>query len=39
VSTLPDGRVASIAGVGHGVNLLQPERCAHLTAEFWRSIE
>jgi pimeloyl-ACP methyl ester carboxylesterase len=39
VSTLPDGRVASIAGVGHGVNLLQPGRCAKLAAEFWRSIE
>lgn len=38
-STLPDGRVAAIAGVGHGVNLLQPERCARLAAEFWRSIE
>ena len=39
VSTLADGRVASIAGVGHGVNLLQPERCARLAVEFWRSIE
>jgi pimeloyl-ACP methyl ester carboxylesterase len=38
-STLPDGRVASLAGVGHGVNLLQPERCARLATEFWRSIE
>jgi pimeloyl-ACP methyl ester carboxylesterase len=38
-SALPEGRVASIAGVGHGVNLLQPERCARLAAEFWRSIE
>jgi pimeloyl-ACP methyl ester carboxylesterase len=38
-STLPDGRVASIAGIGHGVNLLQPERCARLAADFWRSSE
>src|SRR5690242_18466880 len=27
-NTLPNGRVESIVGVGHGVNLLQPERCA-----------
>lgn len=38
-SALRDGRVASIAGVGHGVNLLQPERCARLAAEFWQSID
>ena len=38
-STLPNGRVEAIAGVGHGVNLLQPERCARVAAEFWRSIE
>ena len=38
-NTLPNGRVVSIAGVGHGVNLLQPEHCACLAAEFWRSIE
>ncbi|MBV9824885.1 MAG: alpha/beta hydrolase [Alphaproteobacteria bacterium] len=37
-NSLPDGRVASIAGVGHGVNLLQPERCARLAAEFWQSL-
>jgi pimeloyl-ACP methyl ester carboxylesterase len=38
-TTLPGGRVASIAGVGHGVNLLQPERCARLAVEFWHSLE
>ena len=33
--TLPNGRVETVAGVGHGVNLLQPERCARLAAAFW----
>jgi 3-oxoadipate enol-lactonase len=36
--TLPNGRVESVAGVGHGVNLLQPERCASMAVEFWRAI-
>jgi pimeloyl-ACP methyl ester carboxylesterase len=36
---LPNGRVESVAGVGHGVNLLQPERCARLAAEFWRGLD
>ncbi|HXP06011.1 MAG TPA: alpha/beta hydrolase [Stellaceae bacterium] len=36
--TLPNGRVESVAGVGHGVNLLQPERCARVAVEFWRSM-
>jgi pimeloyl-ACP methyl ester carboxylesterase len=36
--TLPNGRVEAVAGVGHGVNLLQPERCARLAAEFWRGL-
>jgi 3-oxoadipate enol-lactonase len=35
--TLPSGRVELFAGVGHGVNLLQPERCARAAVEFWRS--
>jgi 3-oxoadipate enol-lactonase len=39
VKTLPNGRIEAVAGVGHGVNLLQPERCARLAAEFWRSLE
>ena len=36
--TLPNGRIEALAGVGHGVNLLQPERCARLAAAFWRSL-
>lgn len=36
---LPNGRVELVAGVGHGVNLLQPERCARLALEFWRSLD
>jgi pimeloyl-ACP methyl ester carboxylesterase len=35
--TLPNGRIEAVAGVGHGANLLQPQRCARLAAEFWRS--
>jgi 3-oxoadipate enol-lactonase len=35
--TLPNARVESFAGYGHGVNLLQPERCARAALEFWRS--
>ena len=38
VDTLPNGRVESFAGVGHGVNLLQPERCARVAAEFWQAL-
>jgi pimeloyl-ACP methyl ester carboxylesterase len=38
VEKLPNGRVEAIAGVGHGVNLLQPERCARLAAEFWQGL-
>jgi len=26
------------ADYGHGVNLLQPERCARVAAEFWRAL-
>ena len=36
--TLPNGRVESFPGVGHGVNLLQPERCASAAAEFWQTL-
>lgn len=35
---LPNGRVELVAGIGHGVNLLQPERCARLAAAFWRGL-
>ena len=38
VESLPNGRVEAIPGVGHGVNLLQPERCARLAAAFWDSL-
>jgi pimeloyl-ACP methyl ester carboxylesterase len=36
--TLPDGRMEMFAGYGHGVNLLQPERCARAALEFWKSV-
>jgi 3-oxoadipate enol-lactonase len=37
--TLPHGRLELFAGYGHGVNLLQPERCARTALEFWRTVE
>jgi pimeloyl-ACP methyl ester carboxylesterase len=39
LDALPNGRIETVAGVGHGVNLLQPECCARLATEFWRSLE
>jgi pimeloyl-ACP methyl ester carboxylesterase len=36
---LPNARLALIEGYGHGVNLLQPERCARASLDFWRAIE
>jgi pimeloyl-ACP methyl ester carboxylesterase len=36
---LPRGRLELFAGYGHGVNLLQPERCARAALDFWRSVE
>lgn len=36
--TLPNGRVETFTGYGHGVNLLQPERCARAAVQFWRSL-
>ena len=36
--TLPYGRLELFAGYGHGVNLLQPERCARIALEFWKSL-
>ena len=36
--TLPNARVELFAGYGHGVNLLQPERCSRAALEFWGSI-
>jgi pimeloyl-ACP methyl ester carboxylesterase len=37
--SLPRGRLELFTGYGHGVNLLQPERCAQTALDFWRSIE
>ena len=37
--TLPHGRLELFAGYGHGVNLLQPERCARTALDFWRAVE
>jgi 3-oxoadipate enol-lactonase len=37
--TLPHGRLELFAGYGHGINLLQPERCARTALEFWRIVE
>ena len=37
--TLPRGRLELFAGYGHGVNLLQPERCARASLDFWRTVE
>jgi pimeloyl-ACP methyl ester carboxylesterase len=37
--TLPRGRLELFAGYGHGVNLLQPERCARTALDFWRAVE
>ncbi len=39
VERLPRGRLELFAGFGHGVNLLQPERCARASLDFWRTIE
>ena len=36
---LPHGRLELFAGYGHGVNLLQPERCARASLDFWREVE
>jgi pimeloyl-ACP methyl ester carboxylesterase len=36
---LPRARLELIEGYGHGVNLLQPERCARASLDFWREIE
>ena len=37
--TLPHGRLELFAGFGHGVNLLQPQRCARAALDFWREID
>jgi pimeloyl-ACP methyl ester carboxylesterase len=38
-ATLAHGRLELFAGYGHGVNLLQPERCARAALDFWRAVE
>jgi 3-oxoadipate enol-lactonase len=38
-AALPRGRLELFAGYGHGVNLLQPERCARAALDFWRAVE
>jgi 3-oxoadipate enol-lactonase len=37
--TLPQGRLELFAGYGHGINLIQPERCARAARDFWRSLD
>ena len=37
--SLPHGRLELFAGYGHGVNLLQPERCARTALAFWQTVE
>jgi len=34
-ATLPRGRLELFPGYGHGINLLQPERCARAALDFW----
>jgi 3-oxoadipate enol-lactonase len=38
-AALPHGRLELFAGYGHGVNLLQPERCARTALDFWATAE
>ncbi len=35
---LPRGQIELFPGYGHGVNLLQPERCARAALDFWQSL-
>jgi pimeloyl-ACP methyl ester carboxylesterase len=37
--TLPHGRLELFAGCGHGINLIEPERCARAALAFWHSLE
>ena len=36
--TLANGWLELLTGYGHGVNLLQPERCARIALEFWQGL-
>jgi 3-oxoadipate enol-lactonase len=38
-ATLPLGRLELFAGYGHGINLVQPERCARTALDFWHGVE
>jgi 3-oxoadipate enol-lactonase len=37
--SLPDGRLELFSGYGHGINLIQPERCGRSALDFWRAVE
>ena len=39
VERLPRARLELVPGFGHGVNLLQPERCARASLDFWRALD
>jgi len=36
---LPNAGLELFSGYGHGINLLQPERCARASLDFWRTVE
>ena len=36
---LPSGRLELFAGCGHGVNLIEPERCARAALAFWAELQ
>jgi pimeloyl-ACP methyl ester carboxylesterase len=38
-ATLPHGRLELFPGIGHGVNLIEPERCARTAVAFWQEVE
>jgi 3-oxoadipate enol-lactonase len=38
-AAMPRGRLEPFAGCGHGVNLIEPERCARAALDFWREVE
>jgi pimeloyl-ACP methyl ester carboxylesterase len=39
VFLMPHGRLALVAGYGHGINLIRPERCARAALDFWAALE
>jgi 3-oxoadipate enol-lactonase len=38
VAALPHGRLEFFSGYGHGINLIQPERCARAALDFWDAL-